>query len=188
MAVKYTQFYCMICRTKLNPLLNANPTLIWNKYWHCYQYCQLWNKRIPHLWLAGAGRDLGFFTLGRLEGKEWSTIWEGCGGDFGVKSGHSALEVRGWDGEQRSDGMRCKCYLLSHVRLFVTHRLSPPGSSCPWDSPGKNTEVGCHALLQGIFPTQGLNLCLLCLMHWQAGSLSLAPPGQGLILETEPWL
>ena len=26
---------------------------------------------------------------------------------------------------------------------------------CPWDSPGQNTGVGCHALLQGIFPTQG---------------------------------
>ena len=38
---------------------------------------------------------------------------------------------------------------------------SPPGSSCPWDSPGKNTEVGCHALLQGIFPTQEWNPCLL---------------------------
>ena len=33
------------------------------------------------------------------------------------------------------------------------------GLLCPWDSPGKNTEVGCHALLQGIFPTQGSNLC-----------------------------
>ena len=29
--------------------------------------------------------------------------------------------------------------------------------------------MGCHALLQGIFPTQGLNLCLLCLLHWQVG-------------------
>ena len=28
---------------------------------------------------------------------------------------------------------------------------------CPWDSPGKNTRVGCHALLQGISPTQRLN-------------------------------
>ena len=36
---------------------------------------------------------------------------------------------------------------------------------CPWDSPGKNTGVGCHALLQRIFPTQGLNWCLLCLLH-----------------------
>ena len=32
---------------------------------------------------------------------------------------------------------------------------------CPWDSPGKNTAVGCHSLLQRIFPTQGLNLGLL---------------------------
>ena len=31
-----------------------------------------------------------------------------------------------------------------------------PGSSVPWDSPGKNAGVGCYALLQGIFPTQGL--------------------------------
>ena len=31
---------------------------------------------------------------------------------------------------------------------------------CPWDSPGKNTEVDCHALLQEIFPIQGSNLCL----------------------------
>ena len=32
-----------------------------------------------------------------------------------------------------------------------------PSSLCPWDFPGKNTGVGCHFLLQGIFPTQGLN-------------------------------
>ena len=34
---------------------------------------------------------------------------------------------------------------------------SPPGSSVHEDSPGKNTGVGCHAFLQGIFPTQGSN-------------------------------
>ena len=34
-----------------------------------------------------------------------------------------------------------------------------------WNLPGKNTGVSCHALLQGIFLTQGLNLCLLCLLH-----------------------
>ena len=43
---------------------------------------------------------------------------------------------------------------------------------------GKNTRVGYHALLQGIFPTQGLNLQLLYLLHWQADSLPLAPPGK----------
>ena len=44
---------------------------------------------------------------------------------------------------------------------------SPRGHTrllCPWDFPGKNTGVGCYFLLQGIFPTQGLNLSLL---HWQ---------------------
>ena len=34
---------------------------------------------------------------------------------------------------------------------------SPPGSSVHGASPGKNTRLGCHALLQGIFPTQGSN-------------------------------
>ena len=38
---------------------------------------------------------------------------------------------------------------------------SPPGSSIHGDSPGKTTGVGCHALLQGIFRTQGSNLGLL---------------------------
>ena len=47
-----------------------------------------------------------------------------------------------------------------------------PDSSVHGDSPGKNTEVGCHALLQGIFPTRGLNSCLLCLLNWEALSLT----------------
>ena len=52
---------------------------------------------------------------------------------------------------------------------------SLPGSSVHGDSPGKNTGVGCHALLQWIFPTQGSNLCLL---HWQADPLSLSHQGR----------
>ena len=54
---------------------------------------------------------------------------------------------------------------------------SPARLLCPRDSPGKNTGVGCHALLQGIFLTQGLNPCLsslLCLLQWWAGSLPLS--------------
>ena len=44
--------------------------------------------------------------------------------------------------------------------------------------PGKNTGVGCHALLQGIVPTQESNPRLFCLLHWQASSLPPAPPGK----------
>ena len=43
------------------------------------------------------------------------------------------------------------------------------------DFPGKNTGLGCHFLLQGIFLTQGSNLHLL---HWQVDSLPLALPGK----------
>ena len=39
--------------------------------------------------------------------------------------------------------------------------------------PSKNTGVGCHFLLQGIFLTQGSNPRLLCLLHWQANFLPL---------------
>ena len=47
-----------------------------------------------------------------------------------------------------------KCWLLSHVQLFATPWTMPAMLLRPWDFPGKNTGVGCHFLLQGIFPTQ----------------------------------
>ena len=47
----------------------------------------------------------------------------------------------------------------------------------PWDSPGKNTGVDGHALLQGIFPTQAWNLSVLHLTHIGRWVLPLAPPG-----------
>ena len=75
-----------------------------------------------------------------------------------------------------------KCYsicvcaqLFSRVQLSVTRWTGPTGLLCPWNFPGKNTEVGCHFPLQGIFPTQGLNLYLLHPLHQQAES-SLVPP------------
>ena len=45
---------------------------------------------------------------------------------------------------------------------------------CPVNFPGKNTGAGCHFPLHGLFPTQGLNPCLLPLLHWQVDSLPLA--------------
>ena len=68
------------------------------------------------------------------------------------------------------------CSVLSDS--WQPYGLLPAQLFCPWDSQGKNTGVGCHALLQGLFLTQGWTLHLLCLLHWQAGSLPLAPPGK----------
>ena len=62
------------------------------------------------------------------------------------------------------------CSVLSNS--LRPHGLQPIRLLCPWDSPGKNTGLVCHFLLQGIFPTQGSNLGLLhcrqilyCLSH-----------------------
>ena len=56
---------------------------------------------------------------------------------------------------------------------------SPPGSSpheILLEEYCKNTAVGCHALPQGLFSTQGLIPPLLHLWHWREGSLPLGPP------------
>ena len=71
--------------------------------------------------------------------------------------------------------MRCVCE-LSRDPLFATPRTVAARFLCLWDFPGKNTGVGCHFLLQGIFLTRGLNPRLLSLLHWQSCSLPLAPP------------
>ena len=54
--------------------------------------------------------------------------------------------------------------------------LQPARLFCPWDFPGKNTGVGCHFLLQRIFPTQGSNLGLLCCRWVLYQSESLGKP------------
>ena len=63
------------------------------------------------------------------------------------------------------------------------HTLQPARHLCPLDSPGKNTGVDCHALLQGIFPTQELNLTLLCPLRWQAVFIT-EPSGKPDILKS----
>ena len=71
-------------------------------------------------------------------------------------------------GNACAQSLSCVClrpYELQPTRLFY-----------PWNFPGKNTGVGCHFLLQGIFPTEGSNPQLLHLLHWQVDSFPLAPP------------
>ena len=68
----------------------------------------------------------------------------------------------------------CACSVVSNSLWPLG--LQPTRLLCPWNSPGKNTGVGCHFLLQGIFPTQALTSHLLRLLHWQADSLHFVPP------------
>ena len=73
--------------------------------------------------------------------------------------------------EARCPPQACSCNLQTgglhksprvHSKSAVSdssrpHGLKPTRLLCPWDSPGNNTGVGCHALLQGVFLTQGSN-------------------------------
>ena len=80
--------------------------------------------------------------------------------------------------------MNCQytSYVCSVARscptLLQPHGLESTRLLYPWDFPGKNTGSGCQSLLQGIFLIQGSNLSLLRLLHWQAASLPLVPPGK----------
>ena len=71
----------------------------------------------------------------------------------------------------------CAQSLQSCPTLCDPTDCSLPGSSVHGILQAR-TGVGCHALLQGIFLTQGSNLCFLHLLRWQACSLPLAPPGK----------
>ena len=88
----------------------------------------------------------------------------------------------------------CHCggdWVAKSCLALVTPWTVPTSLLCPWNSPGKNTRVGCHALLQGIFPTWELNPGLLhcrqflnwlncglqiILEHWWYADYSLAIP------------
>ena len=89
----------------------------------------------------------------------------------------SALTVGGQPQLQEAGCSSLPCGVLclvtqSCLTLYDSMDYSPSGSSVHGDSPGKNSGVGCHTLLQGIFPTQGLNPDILhfrqslhCLSH-----------------------
>ena len=63
------------------------------------------------------------------------------------------------------------CSIVSGSLQF--HELQPTRLLCPWNFPDKNTRVGCHFLLQGVFLIQALNPHLPPLLHWQVDSLPL---------------
>ena len=67
----------------------------------------------------------------------------------------------------------CSSFPWSTLISWISRLLST-SLLCPWDFPGKNIGVGCHFLLQRIFPTQRPNPNLL---HWQADSLPLSHQG-----------
>ena len=96
--------------------------------------------------------------------------WKMSGNIFGCDCWGCAISM-----EKSTSAQLLSSMWLLMAPWTVTRLLSP------WNSPGKNTGVGRHFLLQGIFSTQGFSPWLLCLLHWQVDSLPLVPPGK-------PWM
>ena len=67
--------------------------------------------------------------------------------------------IKVWKGHKVHESESVSCSVMSDSVTPCT--IAPQAPLCPWDSPDKNTGVGCHVLLQGIFLTQGSNPGLL---------------------------
>ena len=104
-------------------------------------------------------RHSGFFSSFRSD-KTLATRWQCC-----VLFTREKKKVKGHSGRlftQHHQTRSCCLVCLSLCLTLLWPRgLQPARLLCPWGSPGKNTGVGCHFLLQGIFPTQRWNLHLL---------------------------
>ena len=93
--------------------------------------------------------------------------------------GHDWANELNWDQKANNEKwhpreMGCYCLVTKLCpTLLRPYGLQPARLLCPWYYPGKDTGVGCHSLLQWIFPTQGSNWHLL---HWQAGSSHQGSP------------
>ena len=100
---------------------------------------------------------------------------------------HQACEL--WISQQRNHSMytctkslmsMCNERLYSCMILWDSRDYSPQWLLCPWNSPGKNSRVGCHPSSRGSSrPRDQTHICyILHLLHWQRGSLPLASPGK----------
>ena len=93
----------------------------------------------------------------------YARIQNACGLQRPVESGHSSLSSNTPPAPSPgiTNFLQCPDLLVSELAqscpTLQPHGLWPTRLLHLWDSPGKNTRVGCHFLLQGIFPTQGSN-------------------------------
>ena len=85
-----------------------------------------------------------------------------------LKMVHIKKSLRNKNGREKINSMPmmqvnfcCCCSVTKSCRTLLFCDPMVCRLLCPWDFPGKSTGMGCHFLLQGIFPTQGSNPCLL---------------------------
>ena len=134
----------------------------------------------------GLNREESISTFSSVGG-DWTAQGRDRQGLSGPRTPHFLLDMYDRQGHFRPPNLLspggflsvvCACLLsrFSHVQLFATLWTMAHQAPLSMGFSSKNTGVDYHAFLQGIFPAREWNLCLLCLLHWQAASLPLAPP------------
>ena len=122
--------------------------------------------------------------------RTWSWVQQDCGNSITNLPLLSSLKCTlSWTGAPLCTPVLC---LVARSCLILSDPMdcSPPGSSVHGDSPGKNTGVGCPALLQGIFPTQGSNpglpYCRRILSCLNYEGRPLSTPGTSWMEDSSP--
>ena len=146
----------------------------------CTCACSVASVMSNSLQTCGACQALLFLGLPRQE--HWSGLPCPPPGDLPnpglkpVSPASSTLQVYSSPlSHQGSPRHRLKVKVKSESCSVMSKSLQPHGLYSPWNSPGQNTGVGSLSLLQGIFPTQGLNPGLL---QVQVDSLPAEPQGK----------
>ena len=152
------------------PLLNQMPWVSW--------------PSVLFIWHLNAWKLLGWVNpFSWVEVLSTEKVWK-----FGFNDWSSGNQP-GSHCSELSRYFVCKCSVLSDsatpwATAPSVHRTlqPPPGSFSPQNFPSKNTGMGCHFLLQGIFPTQGSNPHLLRLLNWQAGFFTTSAAWEAPVL------
>ena len=139
---------------------------------HCSRFCTVWAARgfysivcVHHIFFSHSSSRLLLVVSASISLWLWFNFLDICP-EVGSGSYSSCL-FNFWGTSILFS--RMVCLVTQSCLTLRPHGLQTARLLCPRDSPGKNTRVGCHALHQGIFPTQGLNSDLLCgrwLLDW----------------------
>ena len=128
--------FCLLIRLVIHPLISASP----GHSPSCLPTKSL--SLLAEHWLSSAKSQPGkYYLYLRLAG-----VW------YSRNESNSYVSYTEWVGYlmQTNDHFCCSLVVKSCLTLLWPHGLNPARLLCPWDSPGKNTGVGCHFLLWGI--------------------------------------
>ena len=175
----------MISKSEQLRITEVNETTNWSLWSHTNLYELSW-------WLSSKNFCLQWWRYGKWGFDPW--VWKVPGERNGNPIQNSylgnpmnrealSMGLQELDVTQPQTPIYGACLCVKLFQLYLTAILWTVAcqASLSMEFPRQEYWRGCHALLQGIFLTQGVNSLLLSLLHWQAGHLLLTLPGKPII-------